>query len=86
MPRTSFPDNLWKSPLLVIISATATETTRLAVVCQVTNSQGYFCRLRKWFLFRFTLLVVFDYFCAIYSKFHLGFGIIIAMCNIYSVI
>ena len=51
------------------------------MVCQVTNSQGYFCRLRKWFLFRFTLLVVFDYFCAIYSKFHLGFGIIIAMCN-----
>ena len=32
-------------------------------------------------LFRFTLLVVFDYFCAIYSKCHPGFGIIIAMCN-----
>ena len=48
------------------------------MVCQVTNSQGYFS---KWFLFRFTLLVVFDYFCAIYSKFHLGFGIIIAMCT-----
>ena len=32
-------------------------------------------------LFRFTLLVAFDYFCAIYSKCHPGFGIIIAMCN-----
>ena len=49
------------------------------MVCQVTNSQGYFCRLRKWFLFRFTLLVVFDYFCAIYSKCHPLFGIIITM-------
>ena len=44
-------------------------------------SQGYFCRLRIWFLFRFTLLVAFDYFCSIYSKCHPGFGIIIAMCN-----
>ena len=31
--------------------------------------------------FRFTLLAAFNYFCAIYSKCHPGFGIIIAMCN-----
>ena len=32
-------------------------------------------------LSRFALLVAFDYFCAIYSKFHPRFGVIIAMCN-----
>ena len=46
-----------------------------------TYSHGYFCRLRKWFLFRFTLLVAFDYFFAIYSKCYPRFGIIIAMGN-----
>ena len=67
---------------LVIISGSATESTWLAVVCQVPHLlTGLLGRLRKWFLFRFTLLVAFDYFCAIYSKCHPGFGIIIAMCN-----